>query len=510
MPTTLTIGPEAELTLEDWSAVVDAGAAVRLDLASLTAMDRAFEAAAARAGQDRTYGVGTGFGPMVRVDIPPGEVEALQYNLVRSHAMGLGRPYSPRLARGILLARLQNLSRGRSAVRGELAALCAGLLNAGIAPHIPRKGGVGASGDLVQLAHLGLLLIGEGPCWAGGQTAQAGEAMAAAGLTPLKLKFRDGLSIVNGTSAMTGQGAAAVLAMRRLVDTALAMTALMAEITGLDPAAFSAGLNEAKLHPGQREAAARLRALLAGSSRLGAAPEGVSEGEGRPMQEHYSIRCGPQIVGPMIDALGFVERIVVGELNSVNDNPVFDPESGQALHGGNFHGEYVAFAMDALKISAAKCSMLLERQLNFLLNDAVNCILPPFVNLGRIGIELGMQGAQFTATSTAAENQTLAFPMSLHSISCNKDNQDVVSMGSNAAWLTLQVLDNAFDVAAIHAVSLSQAVEALGVMDQLSPASRERILAWRQIVPVFRKDTITSAQLSGMALLLRGGPSEFA
>jgi histidine ammonia-lyase len=501
----LVIGPDRLLSLEDWAEVVDGGRPVAIAPETLAAMDRGFEAASAAAAKDRTYGVGTGFGPMVRVDIPPSEVEALQYNLVRSHAAGLGRPYSPRLSRGILLARLQNLTRGRSGVRGGLAALCAGLLNAQIAPWIPRKGGVGASGDLVQLAHLGLLLIGEGRCWAQGREGDAVTAIAAAGLKPLQLKFRDGLSIVNGTSAMTGQGAAAILAMRRLLDLTLGMSALMAEITGLDPAAYGEGINGAKLHPGQREAASRLRALLEGSVRLGAA----HEGEGRPMQEHYSIRCAPQIVGPMLECLGFAGGIVANELNSVNDNPVFDPVTGQALHGGNFHGEYVAFAMDALKISAAKCSMLLERQLNFLLNDAVNCILPPFVNLGRIGIELGMQGAQFTATSTAAENQTLAFPMSLHSISCNKDNQDIVSMGANAAWLALQTLDNAFDVAAIHAVSLSQAVEALGVLDQLSPVGRERVLGWRGIVPVFRKDALTSGMLAEVATALRGGPSEF-
>ena len=500
----LTIGPERDLGLEEWLGVVDGGRRVQVEDGVLELMDRAFEAGAARAASERTYGVGTGFGPMIRVDIPPSEVETLQYNLVRSHAMGMGRPYSPRLSRGILLTRLQNATRNRSAVRGELAALGAGLLNAQMAPWIPRKGGVGASGDLVQLAHLGMLLIGEGRCWADGREADAGQALAAAGLSPLKLRFRDGLSIVNGTSAMTAQGLAAVVAMRRLVETALAQTALMAELTGIDPAAYSEGINQAKQHAGQRDVAGRLRTRLDGGSRLG-----VAHDQGRPMQEHYSIRCVPQIVGPMLETLEFAERIVVEELNSVNDNPVFDPETGQALHGGNFHGEYVALAMDALKISAVKASLLLERQLNFLLNDAVNCILPPFVNLGRIGIELGMQGAQFTATSTAAENQTLAFPMSVHSISCNKDNQDIVSMGSNAAWLTLQTLDNAFDVAAIHAVSLSQAVEALGILGELSPASRDQILAWREIAPVFRQDTLTSAVLNAMADHLRGGVSEF-
>ena len=501
---TLVIGSDGLLELDDVAAVAD-GLPVHVDPQTLAAMDRGFHAARAQAGSDRTYGVGTGFGPMVRVDIPPSEVETLQYNLVRSHAVGLGRPYSPRLSRAVVLARLQNLTRGRSAVRGELAARAAELLNADIGPYIPRKGGVGASGDLVQLAHLGLLLIGEGRCWRRGEETDAAAAMTQAGLEPIRLQFRDGLSLVNGTSAMTAQGALAVLGLRRLLDLTLAMAALMAEIAGLDPAAYSLGLNEAKLHPGQREAAARLRKRLEGGSRLGAA----HEGEGRPMQEHYSIRCVPQIAGPMLETLGFVEGIVVGELNSVNDNPVFDPKTGRALHGGNFHGEYVAFAMDALKISTVKCSMVLERQLNFLLNDAVNCILPPFVNLGRIGIELGLQGAQFTATSSAAENQTLAFPMSVHSISCNKDNQDIVSMGSNAAWLALQTLDNAFDIAAIHAVALSQAVEALGILDRLAPASRSLVLDWRQIAPVFRKDSLTSQALTRVANGLRGGPSEF-
>lgn len=499
----LDIGLDLDLGLQDWSAVVDDRRPVRLKPGVLEAMDRAFELCAARAESERTYGVGTGFGPMIRVDIAPGEVQTLQYNLVRSHAMGLGRPYSPRLSRGVLLTRLQNVARNRSAVRGEFAALCAALLNAEIAPYIPRKGGVGASGDLVQLAHLGLLLIGEGRCWRAGAETDATKAYAASGLTPLELKFRDGLSAVNGTSAMTAQGLLAVLSARRLIELALAQTALMAEITGLDPAAYSEGLNGAKRHAGQCAIAERLRGLLDGGARLGAA-----HAQGRPMQEHYSIRCAPQIMGPMLETLDFAERIVLEELNSVNDNPVFDPQTGQALHGGNFHGEYVALAMDALKISVVKGSMLLERQLNFLLNDAVNGILPPFVNLGRMGLELGMQGAQFTATSTAAENQSLAFPMSVHSISCNKDNQDIVSMGSNAAWLTLQTLDNAFDVAAIHAVSLSQAVEALGILGELSPASRERVLAWRQITPVFRKDTLTSGMLGEMAEALRGGPSE--
>ena len=499
----LVIAPDRDLGLDDWAGVVDGGRRILIEDATLAAMDRAFEVGVQRAASERTYGVGTGFGPMIKVDIPPEEVETLQYNLVRSHAMGMGRPYSPRLSRGVLLTRLQNLARNRSAVRGALPSLCAALLNAGIAPWIPRKGGVGASGDLVQLAHLGMLFIGEGRCWAGEHETDAAAALAAAGLEPHALRFRDGLSIVNGTSAMTAQGLMAVMAMQRLVALTLAQTALMAEITGLDPAAYSDGLNGAKQHQGQKDVAALLRTLLEGGSRLGAA-----HAQGRPMQEHYSIRCAPQVVGPMLETLEFAGRIVVEELNSVNDNPVFDPKTGAALHGGNFHGEYVALAMDALKISVVKASMLLERQLNFLLNDSVNGILPPFVNLGRIGIELGMQGAQFTATSTAAENQTLAFPMSLHSISCNKDNQDIVSMGSNAAWLTLQTLDNAFDIAAIHAVSLSQAVEALGILGELSPASRDQVLAWREIAPVFRKDTITSQMLEQVADALRGGASE--
>lgn len=499
----LQLGPGRLLTLEDLAMVVDDGARVALAPGVAAAMDAAFEAGSRAAASERTYGVGTGFGPMVTVDIRPDQVEALQYNLIRSHALGLGRPYSPRVARAVLLARLQNVTRNRSAVRAELAQLCAGLLNAGIAPYIPRKGGVGASGDLVQLAHLGMLLIGEGACWEAGEVADAAGALAGAGLQPLRLRFRDGLSIVNGTSAMTAQGALAVLSARRLLEVALDQTALMAEITGLDPAAWSEALNAAKLHPGQHEVALQLRSRLQGSSRLGA-----HAADGRPMQEHYSIRCAPQIVGPMLETLAFADRVLLAELNSVNDNPVFEPETGAALHGGNFHGEYVAVVMDALKVAVVKCTMLLERQLNFLLNDAVNGILPPFVNLGRVGVELGLQGAQFTAVSTTAENQTLAYPMSLHSIPSNKDNQDIVSMGSNAAWLTLQTLDNAFDVAAIHAAAVSQAVAALKIEPACAAASRTKLDAWRAVIPVFRADTVTSAMFEQMAETLRGGPSE--
>lgn len=487
-----------DLSLADFLRATEQGAPISIEAAVLDRMNAAFEAAK-RAAQANLYGISTGLGPMISVAVPPETAIDLQYNLIRSHAAGMGEPLSIDISKGVMLARLRSLIGNRSAVRGELAIHIARLFNAGLAPFIPRKGGVGASGDLVQLAHLGLLIIGEGACWFKERKLPAAEAYRLVGLEPPRLEFRDGLALVNGTSAMTAMGAKACVYARRLLDCAVDQSCVLAEILDTSLEAYSAPLHEAKRHAAQTDVARRMREHLAHADR---GPG--SDRAGLALQAPYSIRCVPQLLGPMYDALGFAEGAIIAELNSVSDNPVFDPETGAALHGGNFHGEPVALAMDVLKIAVVKCSLLMERQLNLLLNDAINGKLPPFLNLGRIGVELGLQGAQFTATSTAAENQSLAFPMSLHTIPSNKDNQDIVSMGANAAWMALQVIDNAFDIAAILAVALSQGVEAAGAGARLSSRSRVLIERWREIAPVFQIDTVLSGRLAAMSRLLKG------
>lgn len=208
------------------------------------------------------------------------------------------------------------------------------------------------------------------------------------------------------------------------------------------------------------------------------------------VQEYYSLRCVPQILGPVLDTLNNVERILIEEVNSANDNPIVNVEKKHVYHGGNFHGDYVSLEMDKLKLVVAKMSMLAERQLNYLLNSKLNDILPPFVNLGTLGLNFGMQGVQFTATSTTAENQMLSNPMYIHSIPNNNDNQDIVSMGTNAALITKKVIENAFEVVAIELITVVQAIEYLKLQNSVSSKTKKLYEDIRQIVPVFSDDVI--------------------
>jgi len=208
------------------------------------------------------------------------------------------------------------------------------------------------------------------------------------------------------------------------------------------------------------------------------------------VQEYYSLRCVPQILGPVLDTLNDVERVLIEEVNSANDNPIVDVKKKHVYHGGNFHGDYVSLEMDKLKIVVTKMSMLAERQLNYLMNSKLNDILPPFVNLGELGLNFGMQGVQFTATSTTAENQMLSNPMYVHSIPNNNDNQDIVSMGTNAALITKRVIENAYEVMAIEMITIVQAIEYLKVQDKVSSKTKMRYDAIRKIVPPFKEDLV--------------------
>ncbi len=497
--TPLELSDQMDLSLSEFLRAATESAPIAIADATLARMDLAFDVARGRVSQADIYGVSTGLGPMVAFDVPSNVSRDLQYNLIRSHAAGMGEMLSSEITRGLMLARLQSLTRNRSAVRGSVAAHIAKLMNVGALPCVPRKGGVGASGDLVQLAHLGLLVIGEGQCQIKEQKLPANEAYAKFGFAPLRLEFRDGLALLNGASAMVSMGAFACHYARRLFDCAIAHSCILVEILDANQQAYAESLNDAKRHPAQIDVARRMREHLADGAGLGRkAPR-----SGLRLQAPYSVRCTPQIIGPMYEALAFAERTLSDELNSASDNPVFDPTTGEALHGGNFHGEPIALALDVLKIAVVKCSLLMERQLNLLLNDAINAELPPFLNFGRLGVELGLQGVQFTATSTAAENQSLAFPASAHSIPSNKDNQDVVSMGANAAWLTMQTIDNSFDIAAILAVALSQGAEAAGAGERLSSTSKMLLAQRREIVPIFRKDVSLSQPLAAMSRALK-------
>src|SRR5690554_6208358 len=455
------------------------------------------------------YGVNTGFGPMAQYRIHESDQVQLQYNLIRSHATGMGEKLSETEAKAALLARIQTLALGRSGVHPYVVELMVELLNRNIIPVIYRHGGVGASGDLVQLAHLALSLIGEGTVFYQGNEHPTAEVLEKEGLAPLEIHLREGLALINGTSVMTGIGMVNAILAKRLLLWSVICSGMMNEIVTAYDDHLSATLNEAKLHPGQRLVAESLRNNLADSKLVRKREEHLYNGNVQEnvfkdkLQEYYSIRCVPQILGPIWDTLQYATATLEAEANSANDNPIVDVASAHVYHGGNFHGDYVALEMDKLRIAITKLSMLSERQLNYLLNPSINEVLPPFVNLGVLGLNFGLQGAQFTATSTTAENQTLATPMYTHSIPNNKDNQDIVSMGTNAASLTRRVIDNAYEVQAIQLVAIVQAVEALGVEDKLSSKHRQVFGQIREIVPAFKEDLYLAPYLEAVKQHIR-------
>jgi len=483
------------LTIESLEKVVYGDAKVGLSAKTWQELKKGHEFLQEFSQDKVIYGVNTGFGPMAPYKIPDDKHLELQLNLIRSHCSGSGKLVSKEQTLGLMIARLSSLAKGYSGIHPEWAELLLRLINEEITPHIYEHGGLGASGDLVQLAHLALCLIGEGKVRENGQDRPVSEVFAEKDWQALRPRIREALATLNGTSAMTGYGAINVIRARRLLEWSELSSALLIEIVGSYDDYYSEGLNGVKAHPGQQKAAKRLRNILTNSKRLRDRSDHLYRAHENKrlddkVQEYYSIRCLPQIMGPIIDTLVDAQQTVEDELNSVSDNPIIDYHNENVFHGGNFHGDYVSLAMDKLKIAITKLCLLVERQLNYLLNDKLNQQLPPFVNMGTLGLNLGMQGAQFVATSTTSENQSLCSPVYVHTIPSNNDNQDIVSMGANAALMTSRVIENTFEVLAIKLLTAVQAVDVLGIQEELSPATRELYEQVRSRVPAFSQDGI--------------------
>jgi histidine ammonia-lyase len=300
---------------------------------------------------------------------------------------------------------------------------------------------------------------------------------------------------------MTGIGAINVLHARKLMTGQILFSLMVNEIMEAYDDHFSEELNSVKRHPGQQMVAMAMRAISKKSGLLRKRQEHLynkkvtEEVIEDKVQEYYSLRCVPQILGPVYDTIENTARVITDELNSVNDNPIIDRKSQNIFHGGNFHGDYVSLEMDKLKIAVTKLSMLAERQLNFLLNHHLNKKLPPFINMGRLGLNFGIQGMQYPAVSNVAENQTLSNPMYIHSISNNNDNQDIVSMGCNAAQMCARVIENSFEVLSVHALAIVQAIDYKDYKDRLSPATRWMYDNLSALAPSFKEDEPSSERL---------------
>ncbi len=486
---------QSTLSLNDFSEIIFKQKEIKLNEIALKKVELNFEFLKEFSSNKLIYGINTGFGPMAQYKVTEENILQLQYNLIRSHSSGSGKMMTPILSKALMIARLNSFMLAYSGVHIELLILLKDLINKNINPCIYEHGGVGASGDLVQLAHLGLVLIGEGEVLFENGVYPTIEIFKRFGIKPLSIHIREGLAILNGTSAMTGIGIINIIQAKKLLSWSVLFSAMINEIVEAFDDHYSYGLNIVKHHNGQNKIASMMREILKDSKMIRDRSEHLYNPDNLDqevfedkVQEYYSLRCVTQVLGPIYDTITYAEDVLVNELNSVNDNPVIDHENKNIFHGGNFHGDYVSLEMDKLKIAITKLSMLSERQLNYLLNNKLNQKLPPFVNLGILGFNFGMQGMQFTATSTVAENQTMSFPMYVHSIPNNNDNQDIVSMGCNAALMAKRVVDNSFEVLAIQLMTILQAIDYLECRDRLSTVSLKLYDEAREIFPKFIED----------------------
>ncbi len=420
-------------------------------------------------GERAVYGINTGFGPLSATRVAREQLERHQVNLVHHLSVGQGALFSDEETRAIMAARANALARGFSGIRPEVVDLLVAALNAGALPEIPSEGSVGASGDLAPLAHMARLLIGLGHARVGDRRLTAEEALAGAGLKPVTLQCKEGLALVNGTSVMTGLAALSNCEAAAILGWAELLTACQFQALHCSPEPLCAQLHMARGFRGQFSVAGRIATQLATHPEFqrkidahywGSMDKPIEPGV--EIQDPYSARCTPQILGAFQESLWHVEEVTNRELNASTDNPLVFPETGTIIHGGNFYGQQIAMVSDYLRLGLAKCGLLLERQLDRLVNWRYSQGLPPLLSGGEPGLNSGFMGVQLLATSLAAECRLLSSPASVQTIPTNANNQDVVSMGSISAKMSRQLLDKVWKLTAIQALALAQAGDLRG------------------------------------------------
>lgn len=440
------------------------------------------------------YGISTGLGKLSSVTVDRCNLPELQHNLVRSHAMGVGPPLGEEAVRGMLLFRANSLLRGCSGVRPQVIELLVGCLNAGVVPVIPEQGSVGASGDLAPLAHLALVLMGEGRARWGGEEFLGGEALARAGLESVApLAPKEGLALLNGTAYMLSLAFCAWNTTHRALDVALRTAALSFEALRGRTEPLDERVHAARPHPGQARVAATLRDLLRESRLVNTVTGDV--------QDPYSLRCLPQILGPSVEALEIAGQRLELEMNSATDNPLVFPD-GTALSGGNFHGQILALMAELLTMATAEVGTSCERRIALLLS-AGDRGLPEFLTR-RGGLHSGLMIAQYSAAALVAENRVLCHPACVDSVPTSGGKEDHNSMGSVSAWKALRVADNVCRQVALELVCAAQAAELAGVRE-LSPAGKELWERVRGISPPLGEDRSLAGEVEKLATMIRAG-----
>jgi histidine ammonia-lyase len=442
------------------------------------------------------YGVTTGFGRLESVQIPAADAAQLQVNLVRSHAVGAGSPLPADVVRGMLLLLGASLRRGHSGVRPELVELVQALLEHDIVPVIPSKGSVGSSGDLAPLAHLALVLIGEGEAIAGGELLPGAEALARAGLAPVGLSAKEGLALINGTHLMAAAGGLAVREAARLLDAAVVAAALSLEAFKGSTVPFDARLHALRPQPGQQAVAERLRRLLAGS------PVVASHADCGRVQDPYTLRCVPQVLGAVADAVAYVAGAIERELQAVTDNPLVFPADGDVLSGGNFHGQPLSLPLDHLALAMCELASFAERRVYALLSPGY-AELPAFLS-PRPGLSSGLMIAQYAAAALVNESQVLAHPAGAGSIPTSAGQEDFNSMGALAALKARTVVENASQVVATELVCAVQGLEFHRPL-RTTEALEEAVARVRSYVPRVEQDRSLAKEIAALAAALRSG-----
>ena len=494
-----TVALGGRLTCGDVEQIACRRAPAELTAAARGAVQRCHRFLCQLAASDAAvYGLTTGCGPLASHRIDAATRAAFQRNLIRSHAVTLGPPHPTRFVRAAMAARAQVLALGYSGVEPECVELLLGMLNAGVHPIVREIGGVGASGDLVELAQIALAAIGEGEVEHEGRVVPAAEALRAARLTPLAPRYREGLALMNGTSFHTGVAAVLIIGARRVAAAAQVAAAMLFEALEGHREALDAALQATRAHAGQGAVAERLAALTRGSELL------RTDASAAGQQDPYTLRCIAQVIGPSLAAIDGTMVTVEIELNAVSDNPLFLADEGRVVHGGNFHGQPVASALDQLKTALIEIGVMAERRIARVLDTALSGGLPPFLIRGTAGLHSGFMGLQYCATTLAAENRQLAAPASVASIPTNANNQDVVSMGMLAARHAARVLDNLRRIVAIELLCAAQALELRG-LERAGTGTRAAHALVREHAPSLLEDRALTADVDAVVAAIEVG-----
>ena len=479
------------LTIEEAAIVAERGTKVRVSAASLKRMDRFRTMLEQRLARGEiVYGVNTGFGSLSSKAVRLSNLRELQLNLVRSHANGVGDPMPPEVVRAAMLIRLNGLLKGNSAARNEVALTLLEMLNKGVLPFVPEFGSLGASGDLVPSAHMALTMVGEGSAYYKEKLMESRRALSLSKVKPLTLQAKEGLALINGTCFTTGLACVAVKRGRALLEAANSSVAVACEALGACSQWFDERLIRMKADEGQEYVARRLGAFLKDSQRLRTEPV---------PQDPYSLRCVPQVHGSLKLALDFSERIVVGEMNSVSDNPVLT-DDGTALHGGNFHAQPVAMALDLIAIALSYIGVISLSRTNLLLS---NTPTETKYMAGKPGLESGLMILQYTATALTADNAKQIYPQSAYPANVSGGTEDHASHGVNAGMKALAVARNVSRILAIELICASNVLgqEEIGISEHTKEVCR----VVRETSPLLKGDRSQAEEIERLSKVVQSG-----